>query len=242
MKHTVNTQVSLSASEVRVLCRRIFFALDLPAGADIEVSESILWLQVHGFSALEQLHGDLPALQQNSYGSIRLTGDSDTQLTLDIQDDLGYFSLIESIDLICSRAFNSDDFAVASIQGVKNVLLMFPLMIRRSLNHLEFELNSGDCRAVCSAGKLWLNADCFKKVRVCGAETVTMRAARSQIAENLPSFDSDSLQLQADAEDLRTRINFSVYRELKEAAAKSFVPSSEQSRSRGAGAEVDDND
>ena len=77
---------------------------------------------------------------------------------------------------------------------------------------------------------------------VFGAETVTMRAARSQIAENLPSFDSDSLQLQAEAEDLRTRINFSVYREPKEAAAKSFVPSSEQSRSRGAGAEVDDND
>lgn len=225
-----------------MLCRRIFFGLDLPAGSDIEASESILWLQVHGFPALEKLHSDLPALQQNSYGATRLVEDADARLTLDIQDDLGYFTLIESIDLICSRASDSDDLAVASIQGVKNVFLLLPLMIRRSLNHLEFELQSGECRAVCSAGKIWLNADCFKNSEACGTETATVRAARSQISANLPSFDSDSLQLQAKVKDLRTRISFAVYRELKEAAAKSFVPSSEHSRSRGAGAEVDDND
>ena len=208
----------------------------------VEVAESILWLQVHGFSALEQLHSDLPALLQNSFGTIHLIEDSDAQLKLDIQDDLGYFSLIETIDLICSRAFNRDDLAVASIRGVKNAFLLLPLMIRRSRNHLEFELKSGDCRAVCSTGKIWLNADCFKKAQVWGDETVTIRAAGRQMSENLPCFDSDSLQLQAEAEDLRSRIKCAIYRELKEAAAKSFVPSTEQSRSRGAGAEVDDND
>ena len=225
-----------------MLCRRIFFALDLPAGADIEVSESILWLQVHGFSALEQLHRDLPSLQRKSYSQIRFIEDSSARFTLDLQDDLGYFALIEAIDFICSRAFNNDELVVASIEGVRNVLLILPLMIRRSLNHLEFELKCGALRAVSSDGKIWLNSDCYKKEHPNEPETVTIRTGKNQITGYLPRFELDSLHLQIQVEDLRTQINDAIYRELKEMAAKSFVPSSEHSRSRGAGAEVDDND
>ncbi len=232
-------EVNLSAAELGVICRRIFFALDFPAGIDIEVSESIRWLQNHKFAALVKLHEDLPILLKDSYKSVSLIEDSDTGMTLNVAGDLGYLALTESIDLICSKTVMRQAMIETYIREVKYVPLIFPLLVRRSMNGLEFELEGPDCRAVCRDGKIWLSGNCLNTVISNNVEDVLIR---SMVSEKTLHFSTETLDLQKVHGDMRTIIQSRIYRNLKEVAAKSFVPSSEYSRSRGAGAEVDDDD
>ena len=232
-----------------MLSRRIFFALGFPAGAENEVAESIVWLHRHGVSALEHLHAFLPSLQSNPYESLQVLRDTGSEVELSVESDSGYFALTEAVDFICARtASNKSNQLRSVIHGVANPHLILPLIARRSNNGWHHELSYSVCRVIFIGGTY-----CTKRalsqlptsiepqsVEICSIRRSEQLASYRFVVDELGAQDI----AEAGAESTTRRIEISplVYRELKEVAAKSFVPSSAHSRSRGAGAEVDDSD
>ena len=241
--------MDLSISETKLLCRRVLSAAGTPAGVDSETAEAIVWLASQGFPALEDLFYSIPELKQDSRNARQLQFGHDECLNISLKSDSGYITLLQTIDSLCARsAFQESQDSHASIHDVRNLALLLPLMLRRSKDGYEIHMQWNTGQVVAEMGILWMSAPIDRICDVKFNDRVNIQCTRlhnvgsgnpSNYSElNLESFD----EYQSATSLQRIQIADELYWDLKEVAAQSFVPASDLSRQRGAGAEVDDSD
>ena len=241
--------MDLSISETKLLCRRVLSAAGLPAGVDSDAAEAIVWLASQGFPALEDLFWSISELKQDSRNARQLQFGYEESLNISLKSDSGYITLLQILDSLCARsAFRESQNSRATIHDVRNLVLLLPLMLRRSKDGYEFHMQWDTAQVVAEMGNLWMSAPIDRICDVKFDDRVNIQCTRlhnggsgnpSNYSElNLESFDeyhpATSLR--------RIQVADELYRNLKEVAAQSFVAASDLSRQRGAGAEVDDNE
>ena len=241
--------MELSISETKLLCRRVLSAAGVPAGADSEAAEAIVWLALQGFTALEDLFCSLPELKQDSRSAWQLQCVYGDSLNISLKSDSGYITLLQIIDSLCARsAFQDRQNSRASIHNARNFALLLPLMLRRSKDGYKFHMQSTKGQVVAEMGNLWMSAPIDRIRDIKFNERVDIQCTRlHNVSSGNPSNYSETKlepfdENQSETSCRRIQIAEQLYWDLKEAAAQSFVPASDLSRQRGAGAEVDDND
>ena len=241
--------MDLSISETKLLCRRVLSAAGTPAGVDTEAAESIVWLASQGFPALEDLFCSLVELKQDSSNARQLQFGRGESLNISLKSDSGYITLLQTIDSLCARsALQESQNCRASIHDVGNLALLLPLMLRRSKDGYEFHMQWDTGRVVAEMGNLWLSAPIDRIRDDNFNDRVDIQCTR--LNNGNPGNPSSYSELKLEPFDefrsatsrRRIQIADELYWDFKEAAAQSFVPASDLSRQRGAGAEVDDND
>ena len=238
--------MDLSISETKLLCRRVLSAAGMPAGVDTETAESIVWLASQGFPALEDLFCSLAEFKQDSSNARQLQFGLGEGLNISLKSDSGYITLLQTIDSLCARSAFQDNHA--SIHDVRNLALLLPLMLRRSKDGYEFQMQWDTGRVVAEMGNLWLSAPIDRIRDDNFNDRVDIQCTRLNNGNSGNPSSHSELKLEPFDEfrsaTSRRRIQIAdeLYWDLKEAAAQSFVPASDLSRQRGAGAEVDDND
>ena len=241
--------MDLSISETKLLCRRVLSAAGVPAGVDSDAAEAIVWLASQGFPALEDLFCSIPELKQDSRNARQLQFGHDESLNISLKSDSGYITLLQIVDSLCARsALQESQNSCVSIHDVRNFSLLLPLLLRRSKDGYEFHMQWNTGQVVAEMGNLWMSAPID---RICGVkidDRVDIQCTRlhnfgSGIPSNYSELSLESFDEYQSAMSLRRiQIANELYWNLKEAAARSFVPASDLSRQRGAGAEVDDSD
>lgn len=241
--------MELSISETKLLCRRVLSAAGVPAGADSEAAESIIWLALQGFPALEDLFCSLPKLKQDSRSTRQLQYGHHESLNISLKSDSGYITLLQIIDSLCAGSTcQESQNSRASIHDVRNLALLLPLMLRRSKDGYEFHMQWDTGRVVAEMGNLWMSAPIGRIRDIKFNERVDIQCTCLQNVDsgNSSNYSEINLELfdvnQSETSCRRIKIADQLYWDLKEAATQSFVPASDLSRQRGAGAEVDDND
>ena len=237
----------LSESETIVLCRRIFFALGFPLGADIAASNALVWLALMGFPALEHLKSNIPTLRCNSHFGIHISKGSDETLTIDASEDSGFFAPIEIVDLLCARAnIHKGRQSTAQVLGLEIPLMLLPLAFDKSREGFEFVLEFSSIRIFAEKGQIWSNRELNHLTYWKAGEKVDIVCVRGKPGTIDPDTTGERIVEQSLDELRRKHSEFGIeiademVRALKAVAAESFVPASEHSRRRGAGAEVDD--
>ena len=241
--------MDLSISETKLLCRRVLSAAGTPAGVDSEAAEAIVWLASQGFPALEDLFYSLPELKQDPGNARQLQFGHNESLNISLKSDSGYITLLQIIDSLCARSdFQESQNSRASIHDVGNLALLLPLMLRRSKDGYEFHMQWDTGRVVAEMGNLWLSApiDRICDVKFNDRVDIQCTCLNNGNSDNPSSYSELKLEpfdeFRSATSRRRIQIADELYWDLKEAAAQSFVPASDLSRQRGAGAEVDDND
>ena len=241
--------MDLSKSETSTLCLRYFSAVNLPPGADAEVAESVVWLASHGYPVLENLTQSVQEF--NSFQSIWTQLERESELGAVDVGELFCGAWVAIADWLIARCAKSQSREIqVRFRNVKDSYFFLPLLLGRSSQGFEFEIESTICQAVFSRGKFWTNTATDQMSFVGHTDTVSIRCARvygSDQSESPQYFVVRSdmhLFGERPNEKERARIELAdeVYWKLKKVAAKCFVPASDQSRQRGAGAEVDDSD
>ena len=241
--------MDLSKSETLTLCQRFFSAVGLPPGVDNEVAESIVWLALRGYPSLENLS---PPITENSrLPSIfeQLEKDSDTgPITA---KDMYYDAWVAIADWLVASCGNSRrGKSYVQLTNVRNSFFVLPTLLQRSSQGYEFLAEIACCQAVFNNGNLWINSVANELPFLEDQDFIKIHCAQiNEINSKLPSrhFNvSSEMQFAGDQlirkEHSRIDVEDEIYWKLKEVAAKCFVPASEKSRQRGAGAEVDDSD
>ena len=221
----------------------------MPAGVDSEVAEAIVWLASQDFPALEDLFCSLPELKRDSRNARQLQFGHDESLNISLKSDSSYITLLQIIDSLCARsAFQESQNCRVSIHDARNLALLFPLMFRRSKEGYEFHMQWDSVQVVAEMGNLWMSAPIDRIRDVKFSDRVDIQCTRlhnvgSGNPSNYSELSLESFYEYQSATSLRRiQIADELYWDLKVAAAQSFVPASDFSRQRGAGAEVDDND
>ena len=241
--------MELSISETKLLCRRVLSSAGVPAGADSESAEAIIWLALQGFPALEDLFCSLPELKQDSSSARQLQFGSGESPNISLKSVSGYITLLQIIDSICAGStFQDRQNCRASIHDVRNPALLLPFMLRRSKDGYEFHMQWDTGRVVAEMGNLWMNAPIGRIRDIKFNERVDIQCTRLHNVDSGNSANYSEIKLepfdehQSETSFRRIQITDQLYWDLKEAAAQSFVHASDLSRQRGAGAEVDDSD
>ena len=241
--------MDLSKSETSTLCLRYFSAVNLPPGADAEVAESVVWLASHGYPVLDNLSQSVQDF--NSFHSIWTQLERESELGTVDASELFCGAWVAIADWLIARCAKSLSGEIqVQFRNVKDPYLFLPFLLGRSSQGFEFEAESTICRAVFSYGKLWMKTAPDQMLFLNHSDTVGIRCARidgSDQSESPQYFvvGSDMHlfgERPIEKEGARIELADEVYWKLKKVAAKCFVPASDQSRQRGAGAEVDDSD
>ena len=238
----------LSQSESKVLCQRVFSALGFPAGADEDAAKAVTWSSLWKFSCLEQLHADIQLLRKNSRSRLKVIEVSSEHRFLDAGLDNDYTSPIEGVDLLCANALvNSERGFSISVDGVRRLHNWLAVAVDRSCPDNAFVIKVGECLFATINRELFANVS-LNQGRGC------MRNSKLQMwcGHSISIAPAGLIQKQA-LKKLRTpdlgigavnaiEVSEPTWHYLKSVARESFVPATEISRKRGAGAEISDND
>jgi len=241
--------MDLSKSETLTLCQRFFSAIGLLPGVDNEVAELIVWLALRGYPSLENL---TQSITQNSrFQSIVEQLEKDSSVGPINAQDIYYDSWVAIADwLVASCGTSRMGKSYVQLTNVRNSYFVLPTLLQRSSQGYEFHAEAAFCQAVFNNGHLWINSVANELPFLDDQDSMKIHCAQiNEINPKLPSrhFNvSSEMQFASDQlirkEHSRIDVEDEIYWKLKEVAAKCFVPASEKSRQRGAGAEVDDSD
>ncbi len=240
--------IQLSNSESRTLCKRVFTALDYPAGADSELADAIVWLAATGVYPLSRWAQWLSHLQLESEPADSDHSSSQFKSTLTITREFDLTSLLQASDALVGSCIQNESESELKYSEPKFWHLLLPLILKRSQFKFIFQLTSPPLRCVVLNGELWSNYQLANLKDWQETECCKVRCRGLHSDEVQSMFDRTGLEHHFSCESIRTlssqriEIDLRSFKVLKQKAAESFVPNSELSRSSGAGAEVDDSD
>lgn len=240
--------MQFSEGELYRLCQRIFFALGFPAGADHDAAMLVKWLASHGFQSVVELHSNLPKLRESPFNSCVWTL-HDGALRFDVSKDVGYFGVVGAMDLVCAEAQRRKSTQVLSqFQGVAVPENLLPLCRKWSLSGCLIEVECATYHLVFENGMIWSNTPMDRIQFEHPDHSVLLKCKFDSSNAYNSNGHATGLELQ-NLEDYydskRTtglNVDDEIWRDLKAVAFEAFVPESEVSRRRGAGAEVDDSE
>ncbi len=239
--------MDLSKSETLTLCQRFLSAVGLPPGVDNEVAESIVWLALRGYPSLVNLSQSNPEFPQKSSIVKQLEIYSGSGLIS--AADMHYETWVAIADWLVASCGNSRrGESQVQLSNVRNPYFAVPTLLLRSSHGYEFSVDVTSCQAVFSKGDLWTNSDANEFLFLEDEEAMKIHCVQlNEISLKSPPrhlnvrpelrFSGERL---IQGENSRIDVDDEIYWKLKKVAARCFVPASEKSRQRGAGAEVDD--
>lgn len=242
----VNAVIELSNSESRTLCRRVFSALNYPAGADAELADSIVWLAAVEICPLLYWAEQLPQLEFEPAKGTRVITSQPLASGLNLACDANLMVLVQAVDTLVAKVIQAESESELSYSNPKFARLLLPLILVRSQLNLAFQLNLAPFRCVVVKGELWSNAPLAALKAELETELCLVKCVHLESTAGLSMFKQSELEHHLNCQSIRTissqriRIDARSFQLLKQKAAQSFVPNSELSRSSGAGAEVDD--
>ena len=239
--------MELSRSESLTLCRRVLSASGLPPGSDEEAAELLVWLALRNYPALEELLDSLAHVDRTECRAV-YTRALPQFAQLD-GDRLSYDVWITAIDWLAANCrLKSDEIKQIEILNVRVPGFFLPLLRQRSTLGFEFEAEVAAGTMVVSEGVVWMNFTLDQVESSMSIVSVRCIYPRKRSPSSAPvhfpltpdmhEFGS----LPTEGENSRIEVDELVYWKMKALAAECFVPASEFSRQRGAGAEVDDSE
>lgn len=240
--------MQFSEGELYRLCQRIFFALGFPAGADHDAAMIVKWLASHGFQSVAKLNSNLPELRESPFKSCKWTTYEGAS-QFDVSKDVGYFGIVGAMDLVCAEAQKSKSTQMSSqIHGVAIPENLLPLCRKWSFSNYRIEMECAPYHLVFENDRIWSNTP-IDQIRFEHSNYSVSLECRFDSSNTYNSSEHGTgLELQSleDYYDSKRNTGLNVddeiWRNLKAMAFEAFVPESEISRRRGAGAEVDDNE
>ena len=241
---TDRSVIELSNSESRTLCKRVFSALQYPAGSDTEIADSFVWLAAMGLVPLSYLAESLSVLHYSPTGQI-----DDPSVTADelLSNQHNLLSLIDTIDTLTAQTVQERQPGTATIAASNFAMLLLPLIVTRSRVNLVYQLDLLSSPVLATNGSLWsreelsgFNCDSSSKSGTLVCALNDSNAEGSVLDQGDFAFHLDQSQIET-MSSRRITIDLDSYAILKQKAAESFVPNSEYSRTSGAGADTSDN-
>ena len=229
-------RVHVSLSELRTAASRALHGAGAPAGTERDGARAAVWLESRELLGAVALVSELGAVAD---AGNRLSPPSFAGNRVDLAGGpvLTWGStLLETAMLAAGTTI--------VLAGCRTPRVLLPEAVVQAGHGWSFRLEAGGCEALVAAGETTLDRSFAEldaaDVRLIAAEgppttALTPASPRSRLAApELESRHAASL-----ARGLR--LGMDEWRAIREAAARILVPATERSRSRGAGAEVDDN-
>ncbi len=240
--------VWLSHSESVTLCRRVFTALDYPAGADFELAKVIVWLAATRILPLRYFANSLPCLyyQATAVDSTpppNFAAHHSVEITID-----NLVCLIETIDLLTAYVIQRKERGRVNVSASNYLATLIPLALARADLGVTFRMIVADNCMVIAKQQIWADFN-LRQVDFWRQQKNGVIDCAVTCSQAIPSAFNrvdlneyyNPLVLQS-VSSQRIAIDADSLHRLKNKASESFVPNSELSRRSGAGAEVDDND
>ena len=229
-------RVHVSLSELRTAAGRALVGLGAPAGTERDGARSAVWLESRGLRGAAALVSDLRAasatdLRPPEFGSDHPIDFSDCPVLV------WGSSLVELAILEAGAA--------VVLERCRSPRALVPEAAAQAERGWRFRILAGGCEALVARGAIALDRP------LADLESADVRiVAEPEPAPAGPPPPSSSSRLStADLESRHAtslatglRLDPDDWRTVRRAAARILVPASERSRSRGAGAEVDDNE
>ena len=228
-------RVHVSLAELRTAASRALEGAGAPAGTERDGARSAVWLESRGLRGAAALLSDLRAL---SGPEIRRPSRAGNRA-----DVAGCPILVWGSTLIETAMLEAGEAIV--LEGCRSPRALLPEAAAQAGPNWHFVLRAGASRALVSNGGMTLD----RSFADLDSADVHLVAARGRPRTRLPPA-TPRARLYAQELDARhgaslargLRLAPGDWREIREAAARILVPATERSRSRGAGAEVDDNE
>ena len=228
-------RVHVSLSELRTAASRALRGAGAPAGTERDGARSAVWLESRGLRGAAALVSELGAMADA--GPPRSPRFAGNRVDLTGGPILTWGStLIETAVLAAGTAL--------VLAGCRTPRVLLPEAVVQASHGWSFRLEAGGCEALVAAGETTLDRS-FTEI---DAADVRLIAAEGPPGTALPPApprsrlgtpELESRHAASLARGLRLRMDD--WRAIREAAGRILVPATERSRSRGAGAEVDDN-
>ena len=237
----------LSEAEVYRACQRAFFVFGFPAGADEDAALAVTWLSALNLGGLQNLHGAMAMLRGQPRRGIKMSNKGQAGWSIDVSSDAGFFSAIEVIDYLCALSWSHKDSKVcAQVLGMRIPLMLLAVSALRSTSGIAFGIESPRQQVYLHNNQIWSLRPIDELDDTDPGAIISLHCI---VADRCNHLDRTKDLSELAIEDYKLRvmgrrilIADHIWRDIKAVAAESFVPSSERSRIRGAGAELDDND
>ena len=130
--------MDLSKSEALTLCQRFFSGSNLPPGIDTEAANAVVWLELHGFSELEELAATTPKLNQFQTTVTSLDCNSESE-PIDAENFF-FDAWIELADWLAAKSTTQESHeSFLKINNVGRPQIILPMLLQRSIRGYEFD-------------------------------------------------------------------------------------------------------
>ena len=235
MNADTSTRVHVSLAELRVATSRALEGAGAPAGTERDGARSSVWLESRGLRGAAALLRDLRAIAGTEIRPPSFAGHR--------ADLAGCPILVWGSTLVELAMLEAG--ASTMLQGCRSPRALLPEAAAQAERGWYFLLEAGESRALVAGDEVLLDRS-FAELE---SADVRLIATAGRPVAGLPPAPSRARLTAADlgarhAASLANGLRLAPrdWGEIREAAARILVPASKRSRSRGAGAEVDDNE
>jgi hypothetical protein len=226
----------VSGNEVLRLARRVFQAMGVGPGGEVEPAKAVVWLEMHALGGLACLQADLEALQSVAPGRHRMVQRVAGVETLDGEGGSALFALQDAVAL----ALASPSPVCVAIDRVRTPCWLAPCLAAAAAGPRLWGMAESD-------GWVLEVARAPEGVVLHGVESVDALAGRRcaiRIGDGPPpappvaawTLDADALRRRrAHALDAGVTVDAALWDALSAIARRTLVPASEHSRRHGAG-------
>lgn len=232
-------RIHVSLAELRTAASRALAGAGAPAGAERDGARSVVWLESHGLRGAAALLSDLRLLRAVPGRPARPPSLAGHRADLAGGGPILFWgsTLIEAAILEAGTAI--------VLEGCRSPRALLPEAAAQAGPGLHFTMQAGTSRALVANGRTTLD----RSFADLDTADVRLVAAPGRPRPALPPAPPHT-RLSARELDARHRASLASglrlapgdWREIREAAARILVPATKRSHSRGAGAEVDDNE
>ena len=229
-------RVHVSLSELRTAASRALHGAGAPAGTERDGARSAVWLESRGLGGAAALISDLRAIAG---------AESRFPSFTDYRTDLTGWPVLVWASTLVELAMLEAGTAIV-VEGCPAPRALLPEAAAQAAGReWHFRLESGASRALVANAEMTLDRsfadlDAADVRLVAAAGGPPTRAPPTPHAARLTAAELEARHAASLANGLR--LAPADWRTIRQAAARILVPASERSRSRGAGAEVDDNE
>ena len=227
-------RVHVSLSELRTAASRALHGAGAPAGAERDGARSAVWLESRGLRGAVTLVSELGAIAEAGNRPPSFAGN---------RVDLAGGPVLTWGSTLIETAMLAAGAAIV-LAGCRTPRVLLPEAVVQAGHGWSFRLEAGGCEALVAAGETTLDRS-FAEI---DAADVRLTAAEGSPPTALRPAPSRSRLVTSELEARHAaslarglRLEPDDWRAIREAAGRILVPATERSRSRGAGAEVDDN-
>lgn len=229
----------VSLAELRTAASRALAGAGAPAGAERDGARSVVWLESRGLRGAAALLSDLRLLRAVPGRAAR------PPILASHRADLAGGPILFWGSTLIEAAILEAGTAIL-LEGCRFPRALLPEAAAQAGPDLHFTMQAGAGRALVANGSMTLDRS-FADLETADVRLVAAPGRPPPAA--LPPSPGDSRLSERQLDERRRaslanglRLAPGDWREIREAAARILVPATERSHSRGAGAEVDDNE